>query len=118
MDPHCRAFAVDQFGRSGPDRTIGRTMPECRGGEITVTLPRALLALFADAPATVELRAARVSDMIDALDERWPGMRDRLCDSRPAIRRHINIFVAGNRARLDTPLAAGTKVDILTAMRG
>ena len=35
---------------------------------------------------------------IDALDARWPGMRDRLCDSTPAIRRHINVFVDGERA--------------------
>lgn len=42
--------------------------------------------------------------LLDALDARWPGMRDRLCDSTPAIRRHLNVFVDGRRARLDTPL--------------
>jgi molybdopterin synthase sulfur carrier subunit len=56
--------------------------------------------------------------MIDALDFRWPGMRDCLCDSTPAIRRHINVFVAGKRANLATPLAAGADVFILTAISG
>jgi hypothetical protein len=45
-------------------------------------------------------------------------MRDRLCDSRPAIRRHINIFVDGERARLDTHLAPGTEVFIFVAITG
>jgi molybdopterin converting factor small subunit len=45
-------------------------------------------------------------------------MRDRLCDTRPAIRRHINVFVEGRRARLDTPLAPGSEVDIITAVSG
>ncbi|MEA2742004.1 MAG: sulfur-carrier protein, partial [Acetobacteraceae bacterium] len=31
--------------------------------------------------------------MIEALNARWPGMQDRLCDSTPRVRRHINIFV-------------------------
>ena len=56
--------------------------------------------------------------MIDALDARWPGMRDRLCDTRPAIRRHINVFIDGERATLDTPLSPGADVFILTAISG
>ena len=56
--------------------------------------------------------------MIDALDARWPGMRDRLCDSRPSIRRHINVFVAGRRATLETRLAPGAEVTVLTAISG
>jgi molybdopterin converting factor small subunit len=59
-----------------------------------------------------------VDEMMDALDARWPGMRDRLCDSTPAIRRHINVFVDGRRASLDTRLAPGTDVFIVTAISG
>ncbi len=56
--------------------------------------------------------------MLDGLDARWPGMRDRICDSTPAIRRHINVFVDGKRATLDTPLQPGADVFILTAISG
>ena len=56
--------------------------------------------------------------MVDALNERWPGMRDRICDTSPAIRKHINIFIDGERARLDTPLKPGTDVFVLTAISG
>jgi len=85
---------------------------------VTVTLPAALVALFPGSTPRVELAASTVDGMLDALDARWPGMRDRLCDSTPAIRRHINIFVDGERAALDSPLAPGAEVYVLTAMSG
>ena len=85
---------------------------------VTVVLPDPLVRLFPDAQRQVEVEAATVGDMLDALDARWPGMRDRLADSRPAVRRHINIFVDGQRARLETGLAPGTRVHVFTAMSG
>jgi sulfur-carrier protein len=85
---------------------------------VAVTLPAALVRLFPGAVRRLELPAATVREMIDALDARWPGMRDRLCDSRPAIRRHINIFVEGRRATLETRLAPGAEVTVLTAISG
>jgi molybdopterin converting factor small subunit len=85
---------------------------------VVVTLPAALVRLFQGAVRRVEVPASTVGEMIDALDARWPGMRDRLCDSRPAIRRHINVFVAGRRATLDTRLAPGAEVTVLTAISG
>ena len=45
-------------------------------------------------------------------------MRDRLCDTTPAIRKHINVFIDGERAKLETPLKPGTEVFILTAISG
>jgi sulfur-carrier protein len=85
---------------------------------VGVTLPRALLNLFPGAPRQVEVSASTVGEMIEALNARWPGMRDRLCDSRPAIRRHINVFVDGERATLRTPLAPGAEVFVITAITG
>jgi molybdopterin converting factor small subunit len=85
---------------------------------VEVTLPIVLRRLFPGAPGQVSLSAATVGDAIDALNERWPGMRDRLCDSRPAIRRHINVFVSGERATLQTALAEGSEMIILTAISG
>ncbi len=83
-----------------------------------VTLPGALQRLFPGAPRRVEVGAASVAEAIDALDDRWPGMRDRICDSTPAIRRHINVFVDGERATHDTPLRPASTVVVLTAISG
>ena len=85
---------------------------------VAVTLPAALARLFPGCARRVELPASTVGEMIDALDARWPGMRDRLCDSRPTIRRHINIFVEGERATLETSLAPGAEVMIIMAISG
>jgi len=85
---------------------------------ITVTLPTALVRLFPGSANAVELKASTVREVIDQLSARSPGMRDRLMDSRPAIRRHINIYVAGEKASLKTPLQPGARVTILTAMSG
>ena len=83
---------------------------------VLVRLPVLFASLFPTAERQVELSVGTVEEMIDALDARWPGMRDRLCDSTPAIRRHINVFVEGRRATLDTPLAPGADVFIITAI--
>ncbi len=85
---------------------------------VEVLLPRALVELFPGAPRRLELAAPTVTAMIDELDMRWPGMGDRLRDSTPRIRRHLNIFVAGRRASLETQLEPGIQVYILTAMSG
>jgi molybdopterin synthase sulfur carrier subunit len=85
---------------------------------VVVTLPAPLVNLFPGALRRVELSASTVGGLVDALNARWPGMRDRICDSRPAIRRHINVFVEGRRATLETRLAPGTQVFILTAISG
>jgi sulfur-carrier protein len=85
---------------------------------VLVRLPALFANLFPDAERRVELSVKTVDEMIDALDARWPGMRDRICDSTPAIRRHINVFVEGRRARLETRLAPGADVYILTAISG
>ncbi|CAH0249046.1 MoaD/ThiS family protein [Roseomonas sp. CECT 9278] len=83
-----------------------------------VLLPQALVRLFPGAPRATDIAAADVAAAIAALDARWPGMRDRLCDSTPAIRRHLNVFVDGERATLATPLRADTEMLVTTAMSG
>lgn len=94
----------------------GNSSPE--PATVTVRLPDVLLRLFPGAESRVEVSASTVREAIEALDELWPGMRDRLCDSTPAIRRHLNIFVDGGCANLETPLKPGAEVIVLTAISG
>lgn len=97
---------------------MGRQQPAPALAKITVKLPAVLTDLFPGAPRSLEVAATSVREMVDALDRNWPGMRDRICDSRPAIRRHMNVFVDGERATLDTTLAPGAEVFVLTAISG
>jgi len=87
-------------------------------GAVVVVLAPALVNLFPEAPRVVTVQASSVRDIVLALDQRWPGMGDRLCDSTPSVRRHINVFVDGARAGLDTPIEPGARVYILTAISG
>ncbi|HEY1941491.1 MAG TPA: MoaD/ThiS family protein [Roseiarcus sp.] len=89
-----------------------------RGRPALVRLPAALAPLFPDADRVLAMRVDTVGALFDTLDRRWPGMRDRLCDSSPAIRRHINVFVNGERATLATRVPDGADVFILTAISG
>jgi molybdopterin synthase sulfur carrier subunit len=89
-----------------------------QGGVVNVTLCAPLADLFPGAPRRLKLSAANVNEMVDGLDEQWPGMRDRICDTTPAIRKHMNVFVDGRRAKLATPLNAGADVFVVTAISG
>ncbi len=87
----------------------------------TVHLPRSLVTLFADPPPrTLELTAVTLGDLVKMLEEGWPGMRDRLCETGPTrIREHINVFVDGEREReLDTTLGPGAVVHVIPAVAG
>ena len=81
-------------------------------------LPSTLPPLFPGLPRHLEIEAATVGQAIDRLDEQWPGMRDRLCEPGPALRRHINVYVDGARAGLDTELAPDSRVDVIAAISG
>ncbi len=81
-------------------------------------LPPTLPPLFGGLPRRLELEAATVDEAIGRLDERWPGLRDRLCEPGPVLRPHINVFVDRERAALDTALDAGSRVDVIAAISG
>jgi molybdopterin converting factor small subunit len=83
-----------------------------------IHLPPPLVNLFPGAPRRLEVEAVSVGDLIGQLNQRWPGMRDRLCENGPRIRQHINVFVDGERATLTEPLHSTSIVYILPAVSG
>jgi molybdopterin synthase sulfur carrier subunit len=81
-------------------------------------LPPTLPPLFAGLPRRLDVDAATVDEALDHLEERWPGLRDRLCEPGPALRRHIHVYVDRERAGLETALEARSRVDVITAISG
>ena len=86
-----------------------------------VHLPMTLLPLFHGLPRRLEVEAATVGEASTDLDERWPGLRDRLCEPGPAavdLRPHIHVYVDRERAGLGTELDARSRVDVIAAISG
>ena len=84
----------------------------------TVLLPRSLLTLFPGVERRHELDGASVDEVLRALDAAAPGMRDRLVEEGPRLRRHINVFVDGQPADLATPVAPTATVHVIPAVSG
>jgi molybdopterin converting factor small subunit len=83
-----------------------------------VHLPPTLPPLFPGLPRQLQVEAGTVDAAIEQLDDRWPGLRDRLCEPGPVLRPHINVFVDRERAALDTAIGAGSRVDVIAAISG
>jgi molybdopterin synthase sulfur carrier subunit len=70
----------------------------------------------------VEADGSTVAALVDDLEKRYPGMKDRICDEAGQVRRFVNIFVNGEDIRflkhLDTPLKAGDELSIVPAIAG
>ena len=52
------------------------------------------------------------------LEERWPGVRDRLCEPGPVLRMHIHVYVDRVRASLDTPIDTARASTSIAAISG
>lgn len=81
-------------------------------------LPPTLQPLFAGLPRRLDVEAPTVADALTQLDERWPGLRDRLCEQGPELRMHIHVYVDGHRAGLDAPIDSSSRVDVIAAISG
>jgi molybdopterin synthase sulfur carrier subunit len=70
----------------------------------------------------VEVDATTVRDILDRLDERYPGFRARVCEESGELRRFINIFVDGEDVRfldnLATQVPERAEVSIVPAIAG
>lgn len=83
-----------------------------------VRLPRSLATLFPGTPTRLSASGTTVAELIADLDAQVPGLRNRILDAGPSIRTHLNVFVAGERATLSTPVPPGSVVHVIPAVSG
>jgi sulfur-carrier protein len=65
-----------------------------------------------------ELAGETVGDVLQALEAANPAMSGWILDERGVMRRHINVFVNGERGAQDTHVEAEDRVDVLPAISG
>ena len=76
------------------------------------------------APQCPNVRAdgGSVGAVIEDLERRFPGFKDRLCEDDGSLRRFINIYVNGEDIRfldgLTTGLKSGDELSIVPAVAG
>jgi molybdopterin synthase sulfur carrier subunit len=70
----------------------------------------------------VEVDASTVQESIDALDSKFPGIKERLCDEAGDIRYFVNIYLNGEDVRflqgVNTGTNAGDELSIVPAVAG
>jgi len=74
--------------------------------------------MFPGTPTRLIASGATVAEVIADLETQVPGLRNRILDAGPSIRTHLNVFVAGERATLATPVPANAIVHVIPAVSG
>ena len=87
---------------------------------VTVRIPTPLRTLT-DGQDEVSVEGATVGELIENLELKHPGIRERLLDEK-GVRRHVNLFVSDEDIRfldnLETELREGDAVSIVPAIAG
>ena len=87
---------------------------------ITVRIPTPLRSLTGG-EEQIQAPGETVTAVIDTLEQKHPGLRDRLLDDK-GVRRFVNIYVGDEDIRfldgLETKLKSGDEISIVPAIAG
>lgn len=88
---------------------------------LKVLIPTPLRKLTGDVDS-LDVEAHSVGEIIDQLEQRFPGFRSRVCGDDGELRRFVNIYVDGEDVRfldnLSTKVGDGVEVSIVPAIAG
>ncbi len=88
---------------------------------VIVRIPTPLLSLT-NGQREVEAEGRNILELIEDLERRYPGLKERLCDEQGNLRRFINFFVNDEDIRFleneKTSLKDGDVVSIVPAVAG
>ncbi len=89
---------------------------------VTVRIPTPLRKLTNEQESVTADESSSLAELIDALEQQHPGLKERLCDETGELRRFVNVYVNGEDVRflsgLETPIEAGAEVSIVPAVAG
>ena len=88
---------------------------------IKVKFTANLKRFFSDLEA-FDLRASSVSEALDIIDAKYPGIKDYIVDEQGKLRQHVNIFIDNqsvkDKINLRDKLSPGDEVHIIQALSG
>ena len=88
---------------------------------VTVRIPSPLQRITQNL-AEVQAEGGTVAELIDNLEQQYPGIKERLYDESGRLRRYVNIYVADEDIRHqqneNPPVPDGTEVSIIPAIAG
>ena len=88
---------------------------------VKVSFPGALHARVGNRASTMAT-GRTVREIIDALDQDFPGLRFNLCYETGELRPYVNVFLNRENIRylqgLDTPIVSGTSIFIMQSVAG
>jgi molybdopterin synthase sulfur carrier subunit len=91
---------------------------------ISVRIPTPLRKFTGGAESVTASGAggATVAAIIEDVESRHPGLKERICDDAGKVRRFVNLYVNGEDIRflssLDTPVKDGDEISIVPAIAG
>ncbi len=65
-----------------------------------------------------EVAGSTVGEALSVLESSCPSLAGWVLDERGAIRRHVNVYVNGERAGAETPVEHADRVQVLPAITG
>jgi len=88
---------------------------------VKVLIPTALQNLTNN-QATLESNGSTIAELLESLEESFPGIKSRLCDEKGELRRFLNFYVDSEDIRyldgINTALQDGNEVSIVPAVAG
>jgi molybdopterin synthase sulfur carrier subunit len=80
------------------------------------------LRRFTGGSEEVAVNGSSIATVVEDLERKFPGIKERLCDEQGRIRRFVNIYVNGDDIRflssIDTQVKDGDEVAIVPAIAG
>ena len=88
---------------------------------VTVRIPAPLRKVTNDKDR-VEVDAENLADMVQAMEEQYPGIKERLLDEAGELRHLVNIYLNGEDVQfldgLETAISESDEVSIVPAVAG
>jgi len=89
--------------------------------QVPVRIPTPLRKLTQN-QEIVRIEGATIKDVINNLEQSYPGLKERICDEQNNIRRFVNVFVNDEDIRFlqeaETAVKPGDEVSIFPAIAG